>query len=540
MKLFTVILATIQLVFSFPSPTPIQTNTSPLQMHRLSYYQYVSSQTSAKNALATIHTLCSQDFTGRQSGTVGCEHSADWITQYMEQLHLQPCQLESPGSYLQNFSVPLVQIETPTKCLYHGNPVTEFEYRNEFYPYLKSDSGFHKSEGVFAGFGIQTSDYDDYANTDVKDKVVIVLSGQPSFLSSLPYVDHANIQQKIANAKKKGAKAVLIVNQNADSTSVNWEKKEVYDPGTILGILIGFLSLAAAEIIFQDYSLSTDMIINTIESSKKPFTFTILESLEIEITISKEEETTSNVIGFIPSQTPTLSSFLITAHYDHLGQDSINDAYYFGANDNASGVSVMLEIARTFQDIFFTTNIHIVFIAFSGEEEGLIGSKWYVEHPLFPLDEIVGVINLDMVGVGDSSLIAGTDDHFYPELCDSIQEASDTLDIPIEFTPGGLWSGSDQYYFHKNNVPCVFFWKSGTNVWETYHTPRDIPSLIIVENLQETLQICAYTTLSMIHPDFLFFPSPPLEIVHSEYYLESIHKNDFPLLSHYFGYQFET
>jgi hypothetical protein len=537
------LLSTILVVFQLFSPLHLSSLTGssqpPLEAQRSAYYKYISSQTSADNALSTIQALCSRDFAGRQSGTTECENSAEWISQYMKDLSLQPCQMDEPGSYFQAFSVPYVQIENPTTCILHGTPTKEFLYRNEFYPYLKSDSGSHVSDGVFAGFGIATTEYNDYGDIDVQDKVVVVLSGKPSFLSALPY-DYSNIQHKIGTAKKKGAKAILIINQNAESTVVNWEKKEVYDPGTIPSILSGFLSLNAGETILEPYSYSTKTIVDTIESNRKPVSFVIHESIEISITVKKETRTTTNVIGFIPSQNPTLESFLITAHYDHLGQDSINKDYYFGANDNASGVSVMVEIAKTLQEQLFTTDMHIVFIAFSGEEEGLIGSKWYVNNPLFPLEKIAGVINLDMVGVGDTALIAGTDDSFYPDLCNRIQEASDELGIPIEFIAGGLWSGSDQYFFHKNNVPCVFFWRSGKNVWDTYHTPKDVPTLIVKENLQEILQISTYTALSIIHPDNVSIPYHPLGKVPLEYPLYSINQKDFSLLSHYFGYQFES
>jgi hypothetical protein len=539
MKLLSTILIVFQLFSPLHLSSPTGSSQPPLEAQRSAYYKYISSQTSADNALSTIQALCSHDFAGRQSGTIECEHSAEWITQYMNGLSLQPCQMDEPGSYLQTFSVPFVQIENPTRCIFHGNPAKEFLYRNEFYPYLKSDSGSHISEGVFAGFGIATTGYNDYQDMDVQDKVVIVLSGKPSFLSALPY-DYSNIQHKIGTAKKKGAKAILIINRNAESIDVNWEKKEVYDPGTIPSILSGFLSLDAGDTILESYSHSTKTIIDTIESSRKPFSFAIHESIEIDITVKKEARTTSNVIGFIPSRNPTLESFLITAHYDHLGQDSINKDYYLGANDNASGVSVMIEIARTLQDQLFTTDMHIVFIAFSGEEEGLIGSKWYVNNPLFPLDQIVGVINLDMVGVGDTPLIAGTDARFYPDLCNSIQEASSVLNIPLEFITGGLWSGSDQYFFHQNNVPCVFFWRSGKNVWDTYHTPKDIPALIVKENLQEILQISTYTTLSIIHPDVVTIPYDPMDMVPLEYPTYSVNGKDFSLLSQYFGYQFES
>ncbi len=391
----------------FQSIVPSKTNTSSFRYLSSTgdppiLYEYACSQASPQRALETIEILSSPVFTGRQSGTQGCKEAAEWISQYMENLHLEPCQIDDSGSYYQKFSVPLVQVMDSTKCTLYGKDNIEFEYRNEFYPFIKSDSGSYKSESIFVGYGIITPEYNDYHNVDVRNKTVILLSGSPSFLQSSDYIDIADIQRKFTTAKKQGAKSVLLIDQNATSKTRNWNRKEVWDPGVISDVLCGFLSLTAGEKIFNTQSLSINSVIQTIDSSKQSYTFSVQEEIELTISISKQIKPTSNVIGYIPAQKPTTKSFLFTAHYDHLGQDLVNGEIFAGANDNASGVSVILEVARVLQQYHTSADYHIVFIAFSGEEEGLLGSKWYVDHPMFPLNDIVGVINLDMVGVGDS------------------------------------------------------------------------------------------------------------------------------------------
>lgn len=483
-------------------------------------YEFVCSQASPQRALETIETLSSPVFTGRQSGTKGCESAAEWISQYMENLSLEPCQIDDSGSYYQTFSVPLIQVLDSTKCTFYGEENIEFEYRNEFYPFIKSDSGSYKSESIFVGYGIITPEYNDYYNVNVRNKTVILLSGSPSFLQSSDFIDIADIQRKFTTAKKQGAKSVLLIDQNATSKTRNWNRKEVWDPGVISDILCGFLSLNAGEKILNTHSLSIDSIVQKIESSKQSFTFSVQENIELTISISKQIKPTSNVIGYIPAQKTTTKSFLFTAHYDHLGQDSVTAEIFSGANDNASGVSVILEVARVLQQCYTTTDYHIVFIAFSGEEEGLLGSKWYVDNPMFPLDDIVGVINLDMVGVGDSEIIAGTDPDLFPEFGQGIRFSAKRLDIPIQFQRESLWGGSDQYFFYQNNVPCVFFWRSGLHVWETYHTPQDVPELVQLENLKESLQLCIYTVLFVTNASLSISP--------------------IPLLSQQFDYQFEA
>ena len=124
-----------------------------------------------------------------------------------------------------------------------------------------------------------------------------------------------------------------------------------------------------------------------------------------------------------------------------------------------------------------------------------------------------------------------------------IELASDSLEIPIEFTPRGLTGGSDQYYFHLENVPSVFFWRSGTNVWETYHTPDDTVNIIVEENIKETVQMCLFSILELIRPHYIYFPTtPPLKNNHPRIVLEglgsedvSIYINNLPYSSNYKG-----
>lgn len=188
---------------------------------------------------------------------------------------------------------------------------------------------------------------------------------------------------------------------------------------------------------------------------------------------------TNNVIGMIEGSEDPDSAICLTAHYDHMG--ALGDLYYPGANDNASGVSVLLELAR-----YFAQNpppMTLVFCFFTGEEQGLQGSWRYIRNPVVPLKKIQLVINLDMVGSGlDGYGIVGGNDH--PD------EISIFEDIREEYEYGHLKlrpnaPNSDHFPFTVKGVPALFFYASGGE--QPYHHPDDVPETLDWEAIQNTV-----------------------------------------------------
>ncbi|AZQ63458.1 M20/M25/M40 family metallo-hydrolase [Flammeovirga pectinis] len=181
-----------------------------------------------------------------------------------------------------------------------------------------------------------------------------------------------------------------------------------------------------------------------------------------------KEYTSQNVISYIKGKTHPDKYLVFTAHYDHLG--SIGKQIYFpGANDNASGIALLLEIAKYYKSN--TPDYSIVFIAFGAEEAGLIGSRYYVEHPFFPLDKIDFLINLDLFGSGEEGMMAVNGAVFTEQyqLLTSINTKNEFLP---EIKKRGKAANSDHYYFSENGVPCFFFYLMGAS-WPHYHDIKD-------------------------------------------------------------------
>jgi hypothetical protein len=222
-----------------------------------------------------------------------------------------------------------------------------------------------------------------------------------------------------------------------------------------------------------------------------------------------EKKVTNNVIGYIPAVDPDVKeSVLVTSHYDGLGIDFVSGEIYQGANDNASATACMLEVARILVKNHCLPTINIVFISFTGEEDGLLGSYYYVEHPLFPLANIKAVLNSEEVGTKDGLFVAGTSSSFYPELCSLITASAKLLQTKFQFIPHLLVPCSDHYPFHKKGIPSVMFIKpSSSNGFPQYHTLEDTIDIISPKTLEVFCQIITLLTLS--YSRAAFFDTSP-------------------------------
>ena len=200
-----------------------------------------------------------------------------------------------------------------------------------------------------------------------------------------------------------------------------------------------------------------------------------------------ENYQTQNVIGFIRGTTVPDSFLVLTAHYDHLGQMGAG-TYFPGANDNASGISMLLELAAYYKT--HPPKYSVVFMAFSGEEVGLLGSKYYTEHPLFPLGAIKFLINLDIVGTGDEG-IKVVNGALLKEPFDRLSQLNEAHHYLKSVQMRGKAANSDHYFFYEKGVPSFFIYTLGGI--DAYHDVHDRP---------ETLPLTRFDDLYKLLIDF--------------------------------------
>lgn len=188
------------------------------------------------------------------------------------------------------------------------------------------------------------------------------------------------------------------------------------------------------------------------------------------------EYPTQNVIGFVEGKLHPDSFFVFTAHYDHLGKMG-SQTYFPGANDNGSGTAALLDLAKYYSQPEYQPDISIAFLAFSAEEAGLIGSSYYASHPLFPLENIVFLINLDMVGSGSQGIKVVNGTVFRNEF-ETLQKINTENDLLNGISERGEAANSDHYPFYARGIPCFFIYTLGDECKEyhnIYDTSENVP-----------------------------------------------------------------
>ncbi len=428
--------------------------------------------------------LASPELEGRGAGSVGLERAGAYIAERFRSLGLRPA--GDAGTFFQAFTVTTGAKVGPANHLTvaDGDRERTLLMGTEYMPISFSSNRTVKGKVVFAGYGISAAEfhYDDYARLDVKDSIVVVLRNEPpSFHTDKAgkeqvWTHHSNLIAKAINARNHGAAAILLVNgespQQPEDVLIRFGS--VAGPEDA-GIVIGQVTRAVAgEWLKAAKPLSE--LQKQIDKESAPASVALPDSLHvsIEVDVEREHATIHNVAGYLPGET---SEYVVLgAHYDHLGlgnesslAPSLIGHVHPGADDNASGTAGLLELARLFSNAGGERKRGILFLAFSGEEIGLLGSAHWVNNPTLPLDGAVAMINMDMIGrvTGAKLFIGGTGtgSTFEPML----KRLTASSDFKIDFSVGG-YSSSDHTSFVAKGVPVLFFF-SGLHA--DYHKPSD-------------------------------------------------------------------
>jgi hypothetical protein len=452
--------------------------------------------------LGEVKYLASPELKGRGTGTPGLEKAARYIEKQFRAAGLQPI----AGTYFQRFPVTTnARLGPHNHFEYSGNGRKKaLKLQQDFVPFNFSGSGKLSGRLVFAGYGITAPEYhyDDYAGLDVKDKIVVVLRHEPqendekSVFAGKLLTEHAQFWSKAVNAKRHGAAGVILV---ADLANHRSDPDDLEKFGRAAGPIdagIPFVQVkaAAADEWFSEAGKSLEKLEAGIDKDLKPQSFALPDSLQVSATVElkREVRTVRNVVGYLPGQTDEY--VILGAHYDHLG---LGDQYSLapsqvgkphpGADDNASGTAGVIELARWFGSQPKPKR-GILFLAFAGEELGLLGSRYWVDHPELPLEKAVAMINLDMIGrLRDGKVYIGgarTGTTFKAVLEETLPKHRLKADLS-----GGMDVGSsDHASFTSKQVPALFFF---SGLHSDYHKPSDTWDKIDAPDAAELLRAVA-------------------------------------------------
>ncbi len=423
-------------------------------------------------ALSSIEILASDSLQGRRSGLPGGEKAAAWIANQFLNIGLQPGVGDT--SFFQDFSITTAVESGPMVMqLWPASAETEpfeFEYGSDFVSFAYGGAGRVQGQVVFVGYGIQepSKGRDDLAGADLKGKVALALRGAPNDGEGF-WGREGGHGYKAAHAADAGAIAYLQVGEGpCMQRTLGVENRRANVP-------CFWISRKACDRLLAASRLTVDSLFARANTQRSGCHLDLAATLQVEANAGViPNAATRNVVGIFPGSDPRLAHemVLVGAHMDHLGVDAVNRIFH-GADDNASGAALVLELARTLVADPIPPRRSIAFVTFTGEDLGLLGSEEFVAHPPLPLDSIVTMINLDMVGVGQGISLGGFPN--FPAIWDIWELVmSDSLRQSLRHFKPGYYS--DHAPFEDLGIPAFFIDTGGDH--PHYHQPEDEAALI--------------------------------------------------------------
>ena len=442
----------------------------------------VVSDLSAARYFEQVKFLSSDEMKGRGDGSPELDKAADYIASQFRTFGLRP--MGDDNTYFQKFQLTTGAVLGPNNELELNGD--KLKINQDFVPITFSDTASFDGALVFVGYGITAPElhYDDYEGISANGKIVVVLRHEPqesdphSPFEGTNFTRHASFVNKAINAKQHGAQGIVFI------TDLNHEDEQVgsatrTEETDDLGIPAVHAKRAPLLGLFKAAGKDVDAIQKKIDSELKPQSFDLPDSrVHISTDVVRTRKTVRNVLAGIPGSDPALKNewVVVGAHYDHLGLGDRNSLapsqigqIHHGADDNASGTSGVLEIARLAAKNKSQWKRSVLLITFAGEELGLLGSSQFVNHPTIPLNNVIGMINMDMIGrINNDRLFVGgvgTSPNFKPWL----EEFNQTVHLQLDYSDSG-YGASDHMSFNSKKIPVLFFF-SGLHT--DYHKPTD-------------------------------------------------------------------
>jgi len=483
-----------------------------------------------------IFFLASEECEGRGIDTKGINIAADYVAKMFKAAGLKPAMKD--GSYFQPFTVTMsAKLGKPISFALTGpgDAKKQPQLGGDYTPMGFSPTSKAKGDLVFVGYGISAPNlkYDDYAGLDVEGKIVVMLrraprygeKGDKKFDTTAPEGEdsiHAAFATKIEAAAAKKAAGIIIVNDIGSAGRLdpigqyaNHATGTTPAPFPVLFVKRAVID----EILTAGKWKSLTELEAAINENLKPQSFELKGwKADAEVTVERTDLKVKNVIGVLEGAGPLKDeTVVIGAHYDHVGFGMWGSAggkdargkIHYGADDNASGTTGLMELARHYGAMKNRQGRRIVFIAFSAEEKGLFGSIHYCKEPLFPLEKTVAMINMDMIGRakpvrGDWLGLFGMKDRlvvYGTGTGEGFEKLVDTAGKKHNLKLSTLKAGtgpSDHDSFYRKRIPVLFLY---TGTHNEYHKPTDIPEKINVPGMKKIADFVQTLTDDLITRD---------------------------------------
>ncbi|WP_178984161.1 M28 family metallopeptidase [Winogradskyella helgolandensis] len=476
---------------------------------------YASTITSAE-LKTMLYKYASDEFEGRDTGAKGQKMAIEYLKQKYIDMDI-PTPLGG-DDYFQE--VPLEK-QKIAEIKMNVNGKTFENFKDIIVLSNSKSITISASKIIYVGYGIDDENYSDYKNIDVTGKIILAKSGEPkdnsgNYITTGESTDtkwsngYKSLSNKTDVAKKRGAQAILFIDDDLFSKYAPFYQRQS------AGNIARRLSLKSNEkdilILMINETLGKALHTSISEESTPK---EIETNVTLEIENKSDAITSENVVAFIKGSEKPDEIVVLSAHLDHEGIK--NGEIYNGADDDGSGTVAILEIAQAFkaaEKAGHGPKRSILFLHVTGEEKGLLGSRHYTDNdPIFPLENTVANLNIDMIGRTDPERTIGTRNYIYligsdrlsTDLHNISEEVNNTytnLELDYKFNaendPNRFYFRSDHYNFAKNNIPVIFYF-NGTHA--DYHKPSDTPDKIEYDLLENRAKLVFYTAWEVANRD---------------------------------------
>jgi Peptidase family M28 len=455
----------------------------------LRYSKYISGTTIQKH----LSVLASDSLEGRETAQPGMEKAARYVAEQFAAMGLPAV---NNNSYYQK--IPLVNYSKGTS-VFKTNEQEFTRGKDYFVTDAQTVSDLKATEIIFAGYGVVDSatGWDDYKNVNVSQKVILILEGEPVDKKGISMITKSKTKsswsrdrsRKLQFAKSRNPLAILFVDADHEAAHERYSKRIVkgmlgLDSGENTNkIPVIYLSRNTADALMSPTGKSISDFEKEI-SKKKIFSAESIP-VQLELRVSSEKTSCTNVLGYVEGSDLKEEVIVVSAHLDHLGKRG--EEIYYGADDDGSGSASIITLAEVFAKAKLDGNgpkRSLLFVAFTGEEKGLLGSEYYTSNPVFPLDKTIANLNIDMIGRVDTFSRA-TKNYTYligsDKLSTQLHVINETingsccqLELDYKYNDPSdkerLYYRSDHYNFAKRNIPVIFYF---TGLHADYHKPTD-------------------------------------------------------------------
>ncbi len=464
--------------------------------------------------------IASDEFEGRETGTPGNDLAAQYLANQFIGMGLP--KVGDDNSYFQNVTFTWnswrnLKMNINGQAYRHKKDFISFPTRNSDLPNLTTD------EILFLGYGIDDERYSDYKGVDVTGKVLLIYNNEPLKKNGKSRITGSkelsewstDWSKKLRTAHQKGAKAVLIIDHEIKKMLTESLKfligsqitlGQMDDPKTNFANS-AFISTDMAKEIMGDRYKKVIKARKKIQKRGKAKSIALPAKLILHQGKDERKLIGRNVLGYIEGSDPQLKKeiVVVSAHYDHLGKQG--SVIYNGADDNGSGTTTVLEVAEAMAIAKRNgqgPKRSVLVLMMTGEEKGLLGSKYYAERPIFPLENTIADVNVDMVGRVDDRY-KETPNYIYVigsnRLSSELHEINEEMNekytnLKLDYTynaeddPNRYYYRSDHYNFAEKGIPAIFYF-NGTH--DDYHRPSDTVEKINFEKMEKIGRLVFYT-----------------------------------------------